>query len=465
MCGKDRKGGGVCPAGGNRTSGFRVFWWAITVALLLAPGLLKAAEPMSLSEAYSYALHYDAQVKSAEADRAISKEEVSKAVSQFLPSIRASASKGRNRTVSATPISSADQYYSTISNGVTVKQSIFNLQNIATLKQAKAVEAKSESLLVYEHSSLIIRTVEAFFNVLFSEENLVFTHAQTQAAQEQLQQAKRRLAGGFGTVTEVNEAQASCDMSIADEASAISSLDFNRHELERITGIYADHLCRLSPNKLELKVPEPRDPEAWMAIAKEKSPRLQASRQEVEIARKEVDKNRASRYPQFELWAGRNYSQSETNYTIGSIYDTWTVSLQMSVPIYTGGYASASIRQASARKLKAYDEMVIQEQSMISDIRKYYNAQLNSIIQVKAYEQAVRSNEIALDGTKKGFLAGFRTNVDVLDAQKKLLDSRRQLAKSRYQYLLNNLLIKQSAGVLGPEDLEAVNSCLENSSS
>ena len=458
---------GSCP--GSAKTGVKLLCRAISLAMLLLPAAVaEAAEKLSLSDAYSYALHYDAQVKSAEADRDVSKEEVSKAVSQFLPSVRASASRGRSRTESTTPNSSFPgyynhslQYYTTISNGLTLKQSLFNLQNIVTLKQARAVEAKSESILVNEHSALIVRTAEAFFNALFSEDNLEYTRAQSRAAHEQLLQSKRRLASGFGTVTEVSEAQANYDMSIADEASAISGLDFSRRELERITGIYSDHLCRLSPAKIELKAPQPGDPDAWLALAHEKSPRLDASRYEVEIARKEIDKTRSSRYPQLELWAGRNYSQSETNYTIGSIYDTWSVSLQVSVPLYTGGYTSASVRQASARRMKAVDEMASQERSIVSDIRKYFNAQMNNIVQVKAYEQAVRSNEVALEGTKKGFSAGFRTNTDVLEAQKKLLDSRRQLAKSRYQYLMSSLLLKHSAGILRAEDLEAVNDYLE----
>lgn len=430
--------------------------------LFPAHAVAVAVEPMSLREACSFAVQYDAQLRSAEADQMIAREEVSKAVSAFMPTLRGSASTGRNRTGSTTAASGYnEQYYNTLSSALSLKQPILNIGSFAALGQARAAAAKSESLLAYEHSNLIVRTAEAFFNVLFAEDNLAFTHAQTRASVEQLQQAKRRYAAGFGTVTEINEAQASYDMAIAEEASAISGLDFSRRELERITGIYTETLSRLSPPKLALKVPEPRSPEGWLAIAEEKSPRLQAYRQEIEIARREIDRNRASRYPQVDLWAGRSYSESETDYAIGSTYDTWSISLHVNVPIYTGGYTSASIRQAAARHMKAYDELDLQERAMISDIRKYYNAQVNSIAQVKAYEQAVRSSEVALEGTKKGFMAGFRTNADVLDAQKKLLESRRHLAKSRYLYIMNGILLKDSAGVLSAEDIEEVDNCLE----
>jgi protease secretion system outer membrane protein len=440
----------------------RMKWGCLVVALLLfRQEPVSATAPLSLTEAYSFAVHHDAQVRSAEADQAIYQEEVSKANSAFFPTLRATVSKGRNQTESWTPHQQKPQYYNTVSNALSLKQPLFNLGSIAGLKQAKAVVAKSELMLAHEQSALIVRISEAFFNVLFNEENLTFTRAQTKASFEQLQQAKRRCSEGYGTVTEISEAQASHDMSIADEAAAVSGLEFSRRELERITGEYAERLCRLSPAKLALTVPEPAGVGAWLALAEENNHRLNASRQEIEVSRKEIDKNRAARYPQIDLWAGRNYSQSESNYTIGSTYDTYSVSVQVSVPIYSGGYTSASVRQAVARKIKAYDDMQVQERTVISDVRKYYDAQLNSIVQVKAYEQAVRSHEIALDGTKKAFLAGFRTNADVLDAQKKLLESRRSLAKARYQYILNNLMLKDSAGVLRPGDIEVVNSCLE----
>jgi protease secretion system outer membrane protein len=442
---------------------------AALALLLLSPQPAAASQPLSLRDAYSFAIHYDTQFRSAEADREISKEEVSKAGAAFLPTVRGSLSRGRNRTQSQTPatnifgqsyISSRDQYYNTISNGLTLKQPLFNLGNFASLKQAKTILAKSDLMLEHEHSNLIVRISEAYFNVLYSEDNLLFSRAQTKAAFEQLQQAKKRYGGGFGTVTEINEAQASYDMSIADEVSAINSLEAGRRELERITGVYSDNLQHLAPNQLLLVEPEPRNVEAWVGLARQGNPRLDASRKEIEVAGKEVDKYRVSRYPQVELWLGRNYSLSETNYSIGSAYDTWSISVQASVPIYTGGYTSASIRQAQARKTKAYDEMEQQERSIVSDIRKYYYAQLNGVAQVKAYAQAVKSHEIALEGTKKGFLAGFRTNADVLEAQKKLLESRRNLAKSRYQYLMSSLMLKYSAGTLSIADLEAVDGCL-----
>ena len=128
--------------------------------------------------------------------------------------------------------------------------------------------------------------------------------------------------------------------------------------------------------------------------------------------------------------------------------------------LYAGGYVSASVRQAHAKRLKAQELFSWQERSVDSDVRKYYNGVITSVAQIKAYEQAVKSHEIAVTGTKKGFEMGQRSNVDVLNAQQKLLESKRNLAKTRYQYILNKLQLKDSTGILSASDVEEVNGWL-----
>jgi protease secretion system outer membrane protein len=426
--------------------------------VLLCPAASQSA-PLNLSEACRHARDHDAQVRSAEADVKISNEEVSKAVSAFKPTIRASTSRGRNVTESFTPFlpDGNKTYYNTLSHSVSLRQAVFNMGDIASLKQSKAVRAKSESILQNERSGVLIRTAEAFLNVLYAKDNVEFTKAQTRATFEQLQQARRRYRDGFGTITEINEAQASYDMGVAEESSAVTGLDYSRRELERITGVSAEDLSSFLPERMTLESFESGKVNYWIELAMKENAKIGAAKQEIQIASREVEKNRASRYPAIDLVAGRSYSVSENNYTIGSTYDTWSVNLQMSVPIYTGGYTSAAIRQSIARRMKADEQCDLQARGVESDVRKFYNGVINGVVQVKAFEQALKSNEIALEGTKKGFGAGLRSNVDVLNAQQKLLESRRNLAKARYMYILDRLMLKDAAGVLTDSDIDEVN--------
>ena len=413
--------------------------------------------PLDLSTAYQQALKYDARLRLAQADNMATKEEIAKAWSQFRPNVRVSASRGRNQTQYTGKYPGTQDFYNTVTNGFTVRQSLFNMSNIAEYKQSKSVVAKSDADLHKEEETLIVRITEAYCNALYAEDNLEFSQAHVKASLEQLQQAKRRYDKGFGTVTEIGEAQANYDMALAEGVDIANSVEFSRRELENITGSYPYELCKVVPEKMVFLPASQNGVEAWIDLAMVGNKDIVGAREEIQVAWREVQKQKAARYPTIDLVGGKSYSVSENNYSIGSTYNTYSIALQMSLPIYTGGYISASVRQAHAKWIKADEQLRWRERGTESDVRKYYNGLLGSVAQINAYEQAVKSGEIALKGTEKGFQTGLRTNADVLDAGQKLLASRRNLAKSRYQYIMNRMMLKQSAGTLFAADIDEVN--------
>ena len=417
------------------------------------------AEPLSLTEAYKRALTYDAKLKVAEAGNAAQQEEIGKARANFRPSIKLSGAVGRNGTESTSLIRdvSSDYFYNTQNYGVVVRQPVFNMSNFAAYRQSKAVAAKSEALLSKERSALFVRTLEAYVNVLFARDNIAFSQAHAKAVKEQMRQARLRYATGSGTLTEIQEAEADYEMAFADGLASTHNLENNRRELENITGVYADSLLSIVHAKVSYDVPRPHDISYWVEYALEHNSEVQAAKQEIRIAKEQVRKNRAARYPTIELVASRTFSESDNNYSIGTQYDTYGVTLQMSLPIYSGGYVSASVRQASAQFWAAGERKNLTERTVTADVRKYYNGILSSIAQVNAYEQAVKSSEIALIGTQKGFQAGLRSNVDVLNAQAKLFENKRNFAKAQYQYIMNLAMFKQVTGTLSESDMDMIN--------
>ena len=444
----------------------------LLVRLMVVAGLFAAlpvcAEPVNLSMAYQKALEYDAQVRAANADYLVSKEEIAKARAEFRPRMNMSALKGRDETKSITPGPygvplQQDQFYNARTYDLSIRQPLLNFLSYADYKQAKAVVAKSDAQLQKERFNLIVRVTEAYCNALYSEDNLEFSHAHIKASIEQLQMTKRRFEKGLGTITEINEAQADYELALAEGVDIVNSLDFNRRELGRLTGVYSEELSKLVPEKMVLARPQPDNVDSWIELAHADNHDVAAARQEIQIARREVEKQRASRYPTVDLVVDRNYPQNGTNYTIDQTYGTNSISLQMNVPIYSGGYVSASVRQAHAKRLKAQEQLSWQERGVESDVRKYYNGVITAIAQINAYEQAVKSHDIALTGTKKGFEMGQRSNIDVLNAQQKLIESKRNLSKARYQYVLNLLQLKESAGNLSPGDVDEINGWLGDS--
>jgi len=412
-------------------------------------------ETLDLHTAWEHAMKYDARLRVARADQAFQQEEIAKARAAFRPNVQVQSSLGRNRTKSSSLPETTD--YNTQSNSISLKQTIFNRINAASYKQAKAIAAKSNALFDNEKNELYVRTFEAYSNALLSESAVALSRSRCEASAAMLEQADHAFHNGLGTVTAVDEAQANYDIAIAEEHKALNSHDFNRRELERLTGVFPDTLQHLAPESLTLEGPVPADIDVWIAQAKENNPRLAAAGYDVEIAQRELQKNRAASYPALDLVAGKSYSLSETNYTIGRTYDTYSVALQVKVPMYTGGYISASVRQASNGRTKAEEEYRFYQQQIISGIRQYYHESLNAISRIRAYEKAVASRETSLKSKVKGVQSGLATRIDVLDARQKLLAARMELSKVRYQYLLNLLMLKNTAGTLSSDDLERIN--------
>ncbi len=417
------------------------------------------AEPLDLRRAWEHARICDAGIRVAEAEYAMQQEEVAKARAALRPTIQAQTSRGRNVTRSSAL--EGTSYYNTESSSITLKQSLFNPGSSASYKKAQAIMAKSAEILRNEADDLMVRTVETYFNVLYADGAADLSRARVEAAAERLEQARRAVTNGLGTVTAVDEAQANYDSAVAGEMEALNSAEFNRRELERLTGIYARELCSLSADALSLDGPDPVDVDVWAALARENSPEIGAAEEGMKIARRELEKNRAAAYPSLDFVAGRSYSVSETSYTIDRAYDTYSFMLQFRVPMYTGGYISASVRQARAGCRKAEEEYAWYERQVDADIRRHHDAVLNAIAQVRACEKAVVSRQTALRSMQKGVQAGLSTRVEVLESRVKLLAAGQDLAKARYQYIINLLMLKDASGMISDADIDEVQSWLE----
>ncbi len=438
----------------------------VLLTLLVVMPMVSYAEPLTLLQAYQKAQAYDATVRAARADNNAQKEEVNKSFAAFLPQARITAFEGRGVTDSTTPgflpgqTNQSRRVYGSHNYSFSVRQSIFNYANFASYSQSKAEVAKSDALLHKAEIGMIGRVSGAYFDVLLSSENVHYAEAQRQNAQSQLAQAERRFKVGLGTITEINEAKANLETVIAQGLEWLNGLEYSKRFLENISGVYMDAFYTLDSNKLTLGSPEPNRVESWLEIAQEKSPEIIAGKNEVLSMIQEIEKHNSGHYPTLELIASRTQSKSDNNFTIGSQFETDSIGLQLNVPLYLGGYVSASVRQAVARLDLAQEKLSDKQRSVSAEIRKFFNEVVNGVARVEARTQAVKSNEIALTGTQKGYEAGIRTNVEVLTAQDKFYAAKRDLAAERYKLIYHRLLLKQTAGTITEADINEVNGLL-----
>jgi len=437
----------------------------LLVASMISAGTAQAAAA-DLLGVYRDAIGYDAQFASARAALAAGREKLPQGRAGLMPTIGLSSSSvwnDFNTTTRSAPAAEFLRKYNSNGWSVNLSQPLFRWQNWAGYKQSELAVAQAELQYSQAKQDLIVRVAQAYFDVLLSQESLATAQAQKTAIGEQLASAKRNFEVGTATITDTHEAQSRYDLTTAQEIAADNDLQVKRQALRAIVGREPDALKNLRGG-LQIGRPQPDDIFKWVESAEQGSLAVQLSQTGLEIAAREMEKQRAGHYPTLDLVASRGRS-SATASTLtsgsGSDTDSTTIGLQLAIPIFAGGSTMSRDREAVALHEKAGADLDNARRTAALSARQAYLGVTSGLAQVKALEQAVVSSQSALDSNKLGYEVGVRINIDVLNAQQQLYSTRRDLAKARLDTLAAQLKLKAAAGTLGEDDVAAVNVLLE----
>lgn len=338
-------------------------------------------------------------------------------------------------------------------------QPIYHHDYFVQYQQAGVRVQESSEQLTAARQDLIVRVAQAYFNVLAAEDVLEFAQSERKANEQQLEQTKQQFKVGLIAITDVHEAQASYDLSRAQEIQAQNQLANAREALRAITGTSHENLQPLG-EKVPLVIPPPKDIEAWTKTALDSNALLQASRHAAVVAQQQVELQRAGHYPTVDLVVNSSDSKSGGGSLGSSDVNSTSVGLQLNLPIFQGGLVSSKTREAYDRFVQAQQALEEQRRTTIDQTRESYLGVTSNISLVNAYSQAIVSNTSRLEATEAGLEVGTRTTVDVLNARSDLFAARRDYAQARYNYILSTLQLKQAAGTLSQADLEAINKWL-----
>lgn len=427
--------------------------------LLTSSSALLADDLLSV---YQQARNSDPTWLAATAGNKAAQESTVQSKAGFLPAASLSGSTTRNSTdINYSNPATTDRNESYTSNSwtLTITQPLLDLSTHALHDQAKAGVRQSDAELVASQQDLIVRTAQAYLNILSAEAELTSVQAEKKAIARQLDQAERRFEVGLIAITDVHEAQASHDLATANEISANNRLLLAREALSEITG-KAHNSIDTVQDTIPLLTPDPIDIDNWIDQAKSHNPSLIAATASVESAQQNVKAKRAGHYPTLDLVAtGGNSSTSIS--TGANNTDSSTLGLQFSLPIYAGGAVSSQVRQAHAQLEQAQYNQQKTQRAVVRQTRDAYLGVISEVSRIKALQQAVVSAQSAVDATEAGFEVGTRTIVDVLNAQRSLHRSQADYEQARHIYLLNGLKLKQAAGSLSEGDLAALNQLLK----
>lgn len=319
-----------------------------------------------------------------------------------------------------------------------------------------------EAQVTYEaaRQELMMRVANRYFAVLAAYDNLKRSQLAKESFKKQLDQAQQRFDVGLVAITDVQEAKAGYDSSVAEEIRAKNELDNTREALREITGSYHEILAGLSEDA-PLLDPEPSNIEVWTRRALEQNPNLLAVHYSVDVVRQEIDKQRATLLPTVDVVGIHSYSEVLRGEKVpGTLSTNNSIGMQMNYLLYEGGAVRSRIREAQQRYTQTLELLEQQRRSVERQTHDAFLNIMSDISRIQALKQAVVSNQTALEAVKTGFEVGTRTTLDVLLAQSKLLDTQRDYSNARYNYVLNTLKLKQSVGTLSVEDLTSINEWL-----
>ncbi|MCL1825205.1 MAG: TolC family outer membrane protein [Betaproteobacteria bacterium] len=458
---------------------------SLLAAALVGAGILAASLPAradNLLSLYREAVQTDAAYLAAQADTQASREMKPQALAQLLPRVSYGGSRykhtiSRPSYPSGVPgvpnIKPNDDKYTTHSYALGLTQPLFRAASYAAWRQSKVLVEGADADLQWAEQQVGVRLSEAYFEALLAEANLEVTRAQRDAYLTQLDYAQKAFQAGAGTRTDIDEARSQLDMAAAQTIEQHYQLNYARDALKAIIDRPLTPLARLNPDRMQLVSPDPDRLEDWIRKAEEVNPRLIALRALVDSSNLQVKKALSGHLPTLDFVAQhvsvgsefRNPYRSDpsdpADKQMKDKYKDKLYGLRFDMPIFSGGETASQVRQARAELDKAQQQLEEGRRIIGLMVRKEFDGVTQGTHWVRAYEQAVKSAEQALESTRKGFRAGARTTLDILISEQNIATAKRDLNRGRCHYVLSRLRLLSLVGELNEAEITRFNGWLE----
>lgn len=427
---------------------------ATATALLL---LAAPARPDDLLSAYRQALNADPDFRAAKAAEAAGEQLVPIARAQILPSAVVTAGLFRNKLDTKTATSQRFDEYPSKNAAVSIRQPLFRPGALVGVRQANAQRRAARATFSKAENDLILRLASAYFAVALANQQVSSLVSQQAHAAGQLQAAKASLRAGQGTRTDIDDAQARYDLIASRLLTGWQQLEEAKSGLQLITGPDFKNVQAIDPAKLQLEPVDALSLDDWIEAAESRNPELQAIRSQAAMAKFEVMRAAAAMLPTVDLVMQRSLSESDNIVNPNARYTNSQIGIQMSMPIYTGGYNVAKLNQAKAYQAEFDARYEGARRRLELQVQKEFNAVQSTIDRVQALELAARSADQAVLSNQKGFQAGTRSRLDILEAEEKRANVNLELNRERISYVLSRLRLLAIADELDEGELERVN--------
>ena len=446
-------------------------------ALLLV--VAQGAWAADLIDAWRAAQKNDLEFLAAQSARQAGEARREQGASVWRPSVQltGTAGKASNSTTttgaqfSAPGFGSAEgtSFDTSINNGnmtrwaLEARQPLVSRERDARKRQFELSADMAELEWQSAQQALMLRTAERYFDAALAGESLRVLRRQQAAVERTTAEIRDRFRLGDVPVTDTHEAAARAEAVRADVLAAESQLQLKQAALADVTGLAPAELQGLAqPGAV---VPQDMPPLAqWLAEAKGSNLQVRAQTAGTEVAQQEAAKYSALASPSLDLVAHVGQDRLNGNGDFGPASNNLNnamIGVQLTVPLYSGGYRSA--RQDEALRLadKAATEADLAAQQVALQTRAAWLGLTVGAARTAALAESLKATQSRLEATRVGREVGDRTTLDLLNAENDAARAELALLQARVSLLLDRLRLAALAGRLDEGQLQAVNASLQ----
>lgn len=419
------------------------------------------AGAFDLASAWRAALVNDPSYQAAISEREAGQTNRAMGRAGLLPQVSASLGRTRMDGTLDSPTATGgvvteDLDYTAKTNEIRATQSVFNWSRIAEYRQGHARADYSLAVFDTKAKDTSVRLVNRYFQTLLAYENVVLARNNLEANEKHIVAAQRRFDSGEGTITDVRETNSRRDLSRAELIQRKDALVVARRELQEMVGVSPDSLVALTP-KFSPRPLTPPTQADWMAMAMAGNAEIRSGEEGVRVAEREIDRSFGGHLPSVDLVAARRVVESETISTRNQDSATTSVGVQVNLPIFSGGLTSAQVDQARHNRDRSRSELAATRERIAVEVTRQYQGVVSGSERIRALEVAVQSTAEALHAVERGYQAGTRSVVDILDAQDQVYRSQLDLTQARLEYVLARLMLSAAAGTLDSSVMDDIN--------
>lgn len=425
-------------------------------------------EHADLLGVYRDAVTNDAKLAVARHSYLAQREALPQARSGLLPNLTAGATSEINHMERDEP--SLNRYRSGTTFRANLNQPLFRLDRWYQVKAARYTVTQAGLELSAKEQNLILSVAQGYFETLRQLDAFAATSAEEAALLRQRDQAQGRLDDGASSITDVYDAQAAYDNARANRQQAQRRVDDAYESLARLTKQDYTSISGIS-HALPVEPPVPNQAQDWVQIAIRQNLELQASAIAVNVAEQTLSQRKAGHAPTIDVVAsyrkGDNDSfgySNPTDFGSNGYRDNVaqsSIGVELTVPLYSGGMTNAQVRESTERLYQSQDEHEDRRREVVQNARNAFRGINADIEQIEARQKGIVSGQNSVEANQVGVDIGSRNITDVMNAQRQLYAVVRDYNNARYDYILDNLKLKQAAGTLSLDDLMALSSYLK----